>query len=322
MDAARTRDAVPRPIGFIGDLDDPWVVAIAEALAAGRPVHLASGSGPLPDRPPGEAASLRAVVIHRHRLGAADAGRLEEWRARAGDAALDLILALSPYVRYEELERWSCLVDVVVSEAVARDILPGRLARRLDGAGRRPRSKAGPGCRIEIAGCDGELCRSLVDLCARAGYPARAIDEHAIGTGLNPDERDRRTAGGDRVLTIWEVPVLEPGWALRLESRAQRTGPVIALAGFADRAVVTLARQSGAVACLELPCDFDDLIDVVDRTVDQAPLDSWPGPMRFEPPHPLPAPRRNPRRHRNLVAPARWPEGGGPPTIPGRRDSE
>jgi hypothetical protein len=319
MDASRTRDKSPCPIGFIGDLDDPWIVGIADALATGRRVHRSKHAGPLPDRPFGEAALPRAIVIHRHKLSAVDAERLKEWRAREADSAPELILSISPYVRYEELERWSSLVDLVVSEAVAGEILPGRLARRLDGYDRRPPSGR-PVCRIEVAGGDGELCRALVDVCARAGYAARAVEDREIGGGPTSRERDRGRSAGGRVLTIWEVPVLEPGWAQRLEWRAHRTGPVIALAGFADRAVVTRAKQAGAVACLELPCDLDDLVDVVDRVVAQTPPESWPIPPRVEPPHRLPPARRNPRSHRLLVAPSRWPESEAPPTIPAGRD--
>jgi DNA-binding NarL/FixJ family response regulator len=109
--------------------------------------------------------------------------------------------------------------------------------------------------------------------------------------------------------------VLEAGWAQRLEWRARRTGPVIALAGFADRAVVARARGAGAVACLELPCDLDDLVDAVDRTVTLATPESWPIPARVEPPHELP-PRRKASRHRSLVAPPTWPDGGPLPRIP------
>ena len=53
---------------------------------------------------------------------------------------------------------------------------------------------------------------------------------------------------------------------------------MIALAGFADRAIVARAREAGAVACLELPCDLDDLVDAVDRAVVATPPDSLADP--------------------------------------------
>ncbi len=133
-----------------------------------------------------------------------------------------------------------------------------------------------------MAGGDDELCRALVDACGAAGYPAEAIDDQEIGGIPGPGRRQRSGSASARVLTIWEVPVLEAAWAQRLEWRARRTGPVIALAGFADRSVVARARGAGAVACLELPCDLDDLVDAVDRAVDSDPagLLADPGPGR------------------------------------------
>jgi CheY-like chemotaxis protein len=314
MDASRIVDGSPCPVGFIGDLADPWVAGIAETLEAGRRVVRMACPGPLPETPFDGSPLPRAVIVHRHRLSAADGHRLESWRTRPGDPAPDWILCNSPYVRYEELERWSSLFDLIVSEAVATEILPGRLARRLDGRVRSGPPPDGPSLRIEVAAGTGDLRRVLVEAFTRAGYTARAVEDEDVG-GNTWWERDRRPPPEERVLTIWEVPVLEPAWGRRLEWRSLRIGPTIAMAGFADRSVVTRARQAGAVACLELPCDLDDLIDVVDRTIERTPTASWPIPGRVEPPHRLPPPRRNPRRHRPLVAPSRWPEDGSSPTM-------
>ena len=73
-------------------------------------------------------------MVHRHKLTPRDAERIEAWRARGGEAGLRVVLCISPYVRYAELERWSGLVDLVVSEATAADVLPGRIGRLIDGA--------------------------------------------------------------------------------------------------------------------------------------------------------------------------------------------
>ncbi len=307
MDASRSTDASPCAIGFIGDLGDPWVVAIADALAISREVHRLDQAGSLPAWPFEGVDPPRAVVIHRHKLGLADAHRIEEWRT--ADPSVRAFLCVSPYVRHDELERWSDRFELVISEGIAAEVLPGRLARRLDGRERRRPASAAVG--IEIAGGDDELRHALVNACARAGYPVRTIDDEEIGGPPRP--RGRTGSALERVLTIWEMPVLEPGWPNRLEWRAHRTGPVIGLAGFADRAIVTRARQSGAAACLELPCDLDDLVDAVDRTISGSPTDSWPIPARVEPPHVLP-PRR--RKGGSLVAAAHWPDRGPLPTIP------
>ena len=160
-----------------------------------------------------------------------------------------------------------------------------------------------------------ELCRALADAFGAAGYRAEAIDDQEIG-GLLRAGIDRRPVT-ERVLTIWEIPVLEPGWAERLEWRATRTGPVIVLAGFADRAIVARARAAGAVACLELPCDIDDLIDTVNRAVRSTDLESWPVPPRAEPPHGLPPrPHRRADRPGSSAASSPWSERGPLPRIP------
>jgi ActR/RegA family two-component response regulator len=57
---------------------------------------------------------------------------------------------------------------------------------------------------------------------------------------------------------------------------------VIALLGFADRGSVTQAREAGAVACLDWPCDVDDLVYVLDRTA--ASVEATQG----DPAHPVP----------------------------------
>ena len=99
----------------------------------------------------------------------------------------------------------------------------------------------------------------------------------------------------ERTLTIWDVPLLEPDWSQRLERRSRANGPVIALFGFADRETVTLAKACGAIACLELPYDVDDLIDVIDRAARTLSPERWPIPVRVEQPHRLPPPPRRGR---------------------------
>src|SRR5262249_28114886 len=76
MEASPGKDASPCAVGFIGDLDDPWVAAIADAIATSRPVDRRDLAGPLPAWPFDGADPPRAAVIHRHQLGPADARRL------------------------------------------------------------------------------------------------------------------------------------------------------------------------------------------------------------------------------------------------------
>jgi hypothetical protein len=58
--------------------------------------------------------------------------------------------------------------------------------------------------------------------------------------------------------------MLDPGWPDRM-ARRSRSSSVIALMGFADREAVRTARETGASACLEWPCELDDLAYVLDR---------------------------------------------------------
>jgi hypothetical protein len=110
-----------------------------------------------------------------------------------------------------------------------------------------------------------ELRSVLAEACEAAGFAAEPV-------------RDWSEAS-PRGLALWDVPVLEPGWPDQL-ARRSRLGPVVALIGFPDRALVTEARAQGASACLELPCGLGDLAGVLDRLV----------PGRGEPPHDVPPP--------------------------------
>jgi hypothetical protein len=300
----------------MGDLSDPWVAAIADVVLAAGETQRLDCPGPLPERPRGYEPLPRVLVIHRHRLAGTDADRVKGWREVQGGGSVPVvILCVSPYVRYEDLERWSGLVDLVVSEATAADVLPGQIARRFEGGERRSPRSVAPAFRIEVAGGDNELCRALADDFGAAGYRAEVIDDQEIGGLFRA--RNRSETVTERVLTIWEIPVLEPGWADRLKWRANRTGPVIGLAGFADRAIVAQAKAAGAVACLELPCDIDDLIDSVNRVVRSTNLEAWPVPPRVELPHGLPPrPHRRPDRQGNSSAAAPWSERGPLPRIP------
>ena len=309
-------DASQSPIWFIGDLSDPWIISIAESIARVRCIRRLDCPGSLPKDPFDRTRPPRLMVIHRYHLGLDDIERLMDWRVPQGATpAPAVFLCVSPYVRYVELERVSRLVDLVVSEATAAEVLPRHVVRLVEGTERPVPRPAALTFRIELASGNELLGRALIEACVAAGYRAEAVDDQEIGGIIRA--RNRPAPATERVLTIWEIPVLEPGWAERLEWRALRTGPVIALAGFADREIVARARSGGAVACLELPCDLDDVIDAIDRVVRSTDLESWPLPPRVEPPHALP-PRshRHARRRGNSAASAPWSDRGPLPRIP------
>ncbi|MGP0062338.1 MAG: hypothetical protein ACLQGP_01885 [Isosphaeraceae bacterium] len=309
-------DASQSPIWFIGDLSDPWILAIAESIARDRTIHRLDCPGSLPSNPFDRTHPPRLIVVHRCHLGLEDIQRLMDWRAPQGTTSVPaMFLCVSPYVRYVELERVSRLVDLVVSEAMAAEVLPRHVRRLVDEAERQADRPASVSFRIEVACGTDHLGRALLEAIGAAGYRAEAIDDHEIGGIIRV--RNRPGPATERVLTIWEIPVLEPGWAERLEWRALRTGPVIALAGFADRAIVVRARAGGASACLELPCDLDDLIDAIDHVVRTTDPESWPVPPRAEPAHALPPhSHRNARRRGHPTNSAPWSDRGPLSRIP------
>lgn len=260
----------PEPEGlFLGDLDDPWVAAIAGALPRGTRVVPCPGD--LPEDWPDLAKTARFLVLHRAIPRLADAERLRRFRqaSRADDApAPRVILCVGPHARYHHLERWSPWVDRIIPEAtaaetIARDLVPQPTHTRS--------AVARPG--LTIVSTNYELRLVLAETCRRAGYstePARDWDD-APRTGL----------------ALWDVPVLEDHWANRL---SEQTGSraVVALIGFADRALVTRARTAGASACLDLPIDPADLVYVIDRLTAARPrllIDSG----HAVPPNPVPA---------------------------------
>jgi hypothetical protein len=314
-EAERRMDALRRAIWFFGDLDDPWVVSIADALPADWNVRRVACSGELAERPFEKGQRPRLAILHRVRMTAQDCERLRGWRERgSGEAVPTIMLCASPYLRYEDLERAAALVDRVLSEATAPDVIAGHAERLIEGRSLRPGFSPAqePDFRVEVAGGTADLVAALVDACRCAGYRAHAIGD--LADGARPQSAG--AAPGQRVLTIWEVPVLEPGWSEQLEERARAAGPVIALLGIADRALVIEARAHGAVACLDVFWDNEELLDVIERASALHPREAWPPVMRAEPPHLLPPRSRRRRKARGLTsAPAVWPDQDERPTI-------
>ena len=236
-------DGLDRSTWFAGDLGDPWVASIAEALP--RDAHWIDCPGDLPETWPVDRPTPAALVVHRSNLTATDAHRLARLKARA-DRTPRVVLCVGPYARHADLERWSRLVDVVLPEATAREVV----LRHVLAIERPPRPIGTARPRIAVVSGNFELRGTLIDSAKLGGFAAEGVVEPVDV----PTE----------VVSIWDVPVLEADWPDRLAKLA-RTGPVVALLGFADRASVALAREHGASACLDLPCDVGDLLAVLDR---------------------------------------------------------
>jgi hypothetical protein len=243
-------DDAARPEGlFAGDLDDPWVAAIAEALPGSTLRRRLVGD--LPEHwPPGCAAAL-TLILHRPTLSIADFERFRRQR-RAG-LFPRLILCVGPHARYADVQPWAELAEAVVPEATASETIARHVALcRPPAAPRRA-----PGVRPAVAVISGnaELASWLADACRSAGY------------GF---VRSRRWSESVPTrLALWDVPVLARRWPEELAAEANRRA-VVALLGLADRATVALARSHGAAACLDLPCDPADLVFVLDRLAARA----------------------------------------------------
>ena len=143
-------------------------------------------------------------------------------------------------------------VDLVLPEAlavetIARQVTSDDPGRASAGSGDRPILPHGR--TIAVVSTNGELRATWAAICRAGGY---AVVE---GRDLEPLP--------ERLAAVWDVPVLEPGWAERIKARAL-VGPVIAAIGFLDRTTRAVAREAGASACLDLPCDLADLIRAVD----------------------------------------------------------
>lgn len=253
-----------RSVWFVGDLDDPWVVGIVDALP--RSVRRVACAGEWSEGLLDDLPNPVTLVLHRTFLTRRDAEHLAKLQ-KERSTSLRVILCVGPHVRYHDLVRWSPLVDVVLSEATARESV-ARLVAGFAGAGvatteGRGESRGSAGrLTIDVVSRNFELSEALADICTSAGYPVRKSLDWAE---VEP--------GG---LAVWDVPVLEADWGRALARRA-KLGLVVALIGLADRSLVEQAQSQGASACLELPCDPLDLIDVLDRLCASSRLDRTHG---------------------------------------------
>lgn len=228
-----------RPAWFVGDLGDPWVVAIADRLPASFVRRDCPEEMPEPwvveDPTPG------LVVIHRPILTVLDVRRLAGLRAR-GEPMPRVILCVGPHARHDDLVHSARHLDAVLPEATAAETI----RRHVEPDRPRPAHRA----PVQVISGLHDVRVVLVDLCRAAGYRAEAA--------ADPEGMPARGT------VVWDVPMLDPRWPDRMAARA-RSASVVALLGFADREAVALARRAGAVACLDWPCDLDDLAYVLDR---------------------------------------------------------
>jgi hypothetical protein len=253
-------DGPERTVWFVGDLDDPWARGIGDAIPN---VVARAYDSSWCDEISECAASPATLVLHRAYLSTVDAERLAKLRVKP---ASHIILCAGPHARYADIERWSALVDVVLSEATARETI-GRYLAAFEG--RRPVRPPGPRARVGIVSGNYELRRTLAEACESAGYPSEAASDWG-----------EMTPGG---AIVWDVPLVDSNWP-RVLAKHSRLSKVVGLFGFADRSIVNQARGEGATACLDLPCDLADFVYVLDRVAGtrvEPAHDVPPGPALF-----------------------------------------
>jgi hypothetical protein len=316
-------DATGPIIRFVGDLDDPWVKAILGSISDLSEVHAVMCAGVVPERLFEPDQPPRLLIVHRSRLSQSDAARIDQWRSVARANAMPrVILCFSPYVRYAELERCSRGVDLAIPEATAVETLSRHVGRLLECRDEPPRSLQAADCLpLHVISSNYELRSVLIEICLAEGFQVKSGQEF---TANRQGPAAAANQAASQVLTLWDIPVLEPDWPRSLEERT-RFGPVVALLGFADRAIVGQARASGAAACLDLPVDGNDLVHVIERVNRKLRPESLKTESRIEPAHAVPpAPASRAKRGRAAIrqrqmTPPLWSEDAAAPTINGEK---
>jgi CheY-like chemotaxis protein len=208
---------------------------------------------------------------------------------------------------------------VAIPETTAVETLTRHVSRLLE-------RREEPGCGTEAADClpvqvissNHELRAVLSEICLAEGFEAASGREFTANWQGRSAAADRTAS---RAVTLWDIPVLEPDWPRLLEERT-KLGPLIALMGFADRAIAAQARASGAAACLDLPVDVNDLVHVIERVNRKLRSGSLiTTESRIEPAHAVPpAPASRAKRGRAAIRqrqmrPLLWSEDPGASTI-------
>lgn len=269
-------DTSIRATWFVGDLDDPWVKGIASALPQGTRELARTPMGEWPEACRDALPTGLTLIVHLALVTNRDIELLARMRKeRTGEVRV--ILCVGSFSRHADIVQCASLVDVILHEATARDVIR-RYATANEELGQRASDGRGA-VKINVVSSNFELRQILVEICRTAGYeprPCAGWDE--VGTT-------------GKAISLWDVPVLEPGWGETLRERAH-SGEVIALIGLPDREHVREARRNGAIACLELPGDPADLIEVLDRRTALRADGAHDGP---------PAPRSQRRARDHLV---------------------
>ena len=253
------------PVLLIGDRTDPLfqqlVHVTTDSGSTCRSIHWPENGEP-PEalykdakaRPLGRGL----ILLHRRCVGPTELQTISALRdaldeSRSHRPRLELVVG--DLVRYAEVQILEQVVDRITPEAVMADVLPGRLAR-LAGRVLKPLAEQRI-AQVGVISTNQDLAAILADLVAWSGLtPVLAKGWSDRGLSSNS-------------LVIWDIPVLSGRWPAELQAQSRRRR-VLALLAMGHRDSIAQARAAGAVACLDLPFETEDLADLLMQHVPQS----------------------------------------------------
>lgn len=204
------------------------------------------------------------VLVHRRNVGPIEVESITRIRRLIESKGPDrprFELILGDLARYADVQILATLTDRITPEGVALEVLAGRI-RRL--TGKHPATE--PFHEQQAIGLLSQS-RPLMEMLAEwvrfCGF------EPVIMDGWS----DPKLSAGS--LVIWDAPLLNDRWETELKAQAHRR-PVIALLGMTTRDLTARAKVAGAVACLDLPFETDDLTDLIFEHVPKRTTGSVP----------------------------------------------
>jgi hypothetical protein len=267
---------------IIGDPSDPWTSRLIDQSP--RPRLILDTAAGLPDRWPDLARTATAVVVHTPTFDTRLAATLRLLR-RDLTPGIPFVLCQHPLNRYAQIEPHVALFSDVLTEATALEVL----GRHLDPT----RARCPASVPVLVVSNLNELGLWLAAAVRAAGFEPRLV-------------RDWHSAGAEPI-AVWDFPVLDGIGDARLRREGRRRA-VVVVANFLDRSLVERLRSVGARACLDLPCDGDDLSHVLHRLASALPARRT---HYLDPPSPTPSGPHNAGRLRHRDPQARFAWDGG-----------
>lgn len=194
---------------------------------------------------------MDCLLIHRRNIGPSEIQTISAIRQRlegSGPRRPRIELVLGDLARYSDVQTLAAMSDRITPEGIITEVLPFRLQRLRNQV---PRSVSGNfPSKVGLLSQNRSLMEMLAEWIQFIGH------QPVIVNGWS-DPRISRSG-----LMIWDVPLLNSRWETELLNQTKRR-PVITLMGMATRDLTEQARAAGAIGCLDLPFESDDLIDMI-----------------------------------------------------------